>query len=208
MAYDLEEQDQLDAFKTWWKVHGKKVSNTVLAAALVYAGYEGWAMYQSKQALQASAKYDLLVSGEAKDAKTIQGISGEIMDKYAATPYAGRAAIIAAKANYAAKDLKSAKAQLEWASKNAKEDAVKAVASLQLAAVLLDEKQYDQALSALEQNKVHGYEGLTADLKGDVLSAQGKKDLAKAAYEEALKHFDAGSRYAGYTKNKLEALGS
>ena len=208
MAYDLEEQDQLDAFKTWWKVNGSKVTNAVIALALAYAAYQGWNIYQSNQALQASSKYDMLVSGEAKDLKTIQSISGEIMDKYSSTPYAGRAAVMVAKANLEANDSKSAKAQYEWAIKNAKEDAIKAVASLQLAALLLVEKQYDQALSILEANKVAGYEGLVADLKGDVLVAQGKKDLAKKSYEDALKHFESNSRFAGFTKNKLEALGS
>lgn len=208
MAYDLEEQDQLDAFKTWWKVNGSKVINTAIALIAIFLAYQGWTMYQSKQALQASTKYDMLVSGEAKDLKSVQAISGEIMEKYAGTPYAGRAAIMVAKANYEAKDSKSAKSQLEWAIKNAKEDAVKAIASLQLAAILLSDKQYDQALAVLDANKVAGYEGLNADLKGDVLVAQGKKDLAKAAYEEALKHFDSSSRYAKFTQHKVEALGS
>lgn len=208
MAYDLEEQDQLDAFKTWWKVNGNKIINALIALLVVFAAYQGWTMYQSKQALQASTKYDMLVSGEAKDLKTVQAISGEIMEKYAGTPYAGRAAVMVAKANYEANDAKSAKSQLEWAIKNAKEDAVKAVAGLQLATILLVEKQYDQALAIIEANKIAGYEGLNADLKGDVLAAQGKKDLAKAAYEQALKHFESGSRYAKFTQHKVEALGS
>jgi hypothetical protein len=30
-AYDLEEQEQLDELKTWWKLHGNLVTNILLA---------------------------------------------------------------------------------------------------------------------------------------------------------------------------------
>ncbi|MDL5391415.1 tetratricopeptide repeat protein, partial [Escherichia coli] len=68
---------------------------------------------------------------EDKNLKAIQSVSAELMDKYSSTPYAGRAALTVAKANYENKDVKSAVAQLEWANKNAKEEAVSTIALLQ-----------------------------------------------------------------------------
>jgi predicted negative regulator of RcsB-dependent stress response len=130
------------------------------------------------------------------------------MDSYAGTPYAGRAALILAKVNYAASDVKSAKAQLEWAMGNAKEDSVRAIAQLQLAGLQYEEKQYDAALKTLEQKHDAAFDGLFADLKGDVLAAQGKKADAKAAYQQALTKLDAEGRYRRYTQYKLDALGS
>ena len=108
------------------------------------------------------------------------------MDKFSGTPYAARAALYAAKANYEAKDTKSAKAQLEWAIKNAQETSASALASLQLANILTEEKDYEGALKILDAPHDAGFEGLFADLKGDVLLAQGKSAEAKAAYELAL----------------------
>lgn len=208
MAYDLEEQEQLDELKAWWNTYGTTVIAVVTVALLGLAGYKGWNYYQHSQSVQASAKYEALTQLDAKDVKGMGGIAGELMDSYAGTPYAGRAALIVAKANYAANDAKSAKAQLEWAMGNAKEDSVRAIAQLQLAGLQYEEKQYDAALKTLEQKHDAAFDGLFADLKGDVLVAQGKKADAKAAYQQALTKLDAEGRYRRYTQYKLDALGS
>lgn len=208
MAYDLEEQEQLDELKAWWRQYGNTVIAGVVLALLSFAGYKGWNYYQNSQSIEASAKYEALAQLDAKDTKGMRGIAAELMENYAGTPYAGRAALIVAKANYAANDAKSAKAQLEWAIGNAKEDAVRAIAQLQLAGLQYEEKQYDAALKTLDQKHDAAYDGLFADLKGDVLAAQGKKADAKAAYQQALSKLDAEGRYRRYTQYKLDALGS
>jgi predicted negative regulator of RcsB-dependent stress response len=207
MAYDLEEQEQLDELKAWWKTYGKWVTNGVIALLLAYSAYQAWQYYQSKQAVEASTQFQALQVTDEKDVKAIQAKSAEIMDKYASTPYAGRAALYAAKVNYAANDTKSAKAQLEWASENATETAVSAIATLQLANILAEEKDYQAALKLLEAKHDAGFDGLFSDLKGDVLLALGKKAEAKAAYENALLKLDMDGKYRSLTKQKLEALG-
>lgn len=207
MAYDLEEQEQLDEFKTWWKKNGNMVTNIALAALIVYAAWQGYQYYQNKQAVEASVLYqDLMVTDSAKIAD-IKTKSAKLMEDFSGTPYAGRAAILAAKANFAANDSKSAKSQLEWAISNAKESAVKAVAGLQLAQILYDEKSYDEALKVLTAISDQGYEGLKSNLQGDVLMAQGKNTEAKKAFENALNHLDAKGRLHQYTQQKLESLG-
>jgi|EndMetStandDraft_4_1072995.scaffolds.fasta_scaffold186662_2 predicted negative regulator of RcsB-dependent stress response len=208
MAYDLEEQEQLDAFKTWWKTYGNVILTAVSVAAVCFAGVQGWKYYQHQQSLHASVQYQALTQADPKDSKAIKSLAAELMDKYASTPYAGRAALAAAKANYAAKDTKSAKAQLEWAANNAKEDPVKALANLQLAAIQFEEKDYDAALKTLAAKHDAGFDGLFADLKGDILVAQNKKAEAKLAYEEALSKLDTQGHYRRFTEHKLEALGS
>lgn len=207
MAYDLEEQEQLDEFKAWWKRYGKMVSNLGLAALVGYAAFQGWHYYQHNQAVGASTQYQELVVTDEKDLKAIQAKSAVLMDKFSATPYAGRAALFAAKANYQAGDAKSAKAQLEWTIKNAKESSVSAIAGLQLANLLAEEKNFDGALKLLEAKHDAGFDGLFADLKGDVLLALGKHDEAKAAYQQALTKLDAQGKYRALTQQKLESLG-
>ncbi|HEU4709202.1 MAG TPA: tetratricopeptide repeat protein [Methylophilaceae bacterium] len=208
MAYDLEEQEELDALKAWWRANGNKVLAFLTVVFACFAAVQGWKYYQNKKSIEASNEYQQLIQTDSKDLKAIQGISGQLIDKYPSTPYAGRAALIAAKANYKAKDAKSAKAQLEWAIKNAKEEQIEAIARLQLAAIQYDEKNYDAALQTLSAKHAEGFDGLFADLKGDVLAAQGKKDEARTAYKEALAKLDAQGKYRHYTEFKLEALGS
>src|SRR5690606_10956159 len=120
-------------FKAWWKANGNKVLLVVGIAIASGLGIQGWKYYHNKQSMEASVQYQLLAQADPKDVKTVQSISANLMEKYPSTPYAARAALAAAKVNYTADDTKSAAAQLEWAAKNAKEEAVKSVALLQLA---------------------------------------------------------------------------
>ena len=207
MAYDLEEQEQLDEFKAWWKKNGSMAINLVLAGLVVYAAWQGYHYYQNKKAVEASELYQALVVTDINKTAEIKTQSAKLMDSFSGTPYAGRAAVFAAKANFSANDDKSAKSQLEWAVKNAKESAVKAIAGLQLASILFEEKNYDEAQKILSNISDKGYEGLKANMQGDVFLAQGKQLEAKKAYENALESLDAQGKLHQYTQQKLESLG-
>ncbi|MBC7788235.1 MAG: tetratricopeptide repeat protein [Methylophilaceae bacterium] len=207
MAYDLEEQEQIDEFKAWWKRYGNMLMNVIIAALVVYSALQAWKYYQNKQSVEASSLYQVLTQINPTDVNAIKMQSAKIIENFKGTPYAGRAALLAAKANYHANDSKSAKAQLEWSAKNAKESAVKAMAILQLAGILVEEKNYDAAIKVLDESKDAGFAGLNADLKGDIYVALGKSVEAKKAYQEALTRLDLKGRYHQYTSQKLEALG-
>lgn len=207
MAYDLEEQEQIDEFKAWWKRYGNLLINLIIALLVAYSAVQAWKYYQSKQSAEASSLYQALTQINIADVKTIKTQSAKLIENYKGTPYAGRAALLVAKANYAANDSKSAKAQLEWAAKNAKESAIQAMASLQLAGILAEDKNYDAALKILSDSQDAGFAGLNADLKGDIYVAQGKIAEARKSYQEALTKLDARGRYHQYTSEKLEALG-
>ncbi len=207
MAYDLEEQEQLDEFKAWWKKNGSLATNLVLAALVAYAAWQGYGYYQNTKAVEASALYQILVVTDLAKTAEIKTQSAKLMEEFSGTPYAGRAAVFAAKANFSANDSKSAKSQLEWAIKNAKESAVKAIASLQLAGILFEDKNYDEANKVLAAITDKGYEGLKANMQGDVLLAQGKQAEAKKAYQAALEGLDAAGKMHQYTQQKLESLG-
>lgn len=207
MAYDLEEQEQIDEFKAWWKQYGKMISTFAISLLVAYAGYQFWQYSQNKQAVEASTQYQELTVTDEKDLKTIQAKSAVLMDKFSGTPYAGRAALFAAKASYQANDAKSAKTTLEWAVKNSKETTISALASLQLANILAEEKDFEGALKLLTAPHDAGFDGLFADLKGDVLVGLGKKSEAKAAYQQALTKLEPQGKFRALTQQKLEALG-
>jgi len=208
MAYDLEEQEQLDALKAWWKQNGKIVVAVAGAAFAGLIGYQGWTFYQHQQSLKASAQYEVLTQLDIKDIKQVRSVSGQIMENFSATPYAARAALMAARANYEAGDAKSARAQIEWALSHSSEDAVKSIAQLQLASLQVEEKKYDDAIKTLAAKHDPGFDGLVADLRGDILVAQGKPADAKKAYAEALTKLDEQGRFRKLTEQKLDALGS
>jgi predicted negative regulator of RcsB-dependent stress response len=207
MAYDLEEQEQLDEFKAWWKKNGSMAINLVLAALVAYSAWQGYHYFQNKKSVEASALYQTMLTTDPTKVGEIKTLSAKLMESFDGTPYAGRAAVYAAKANFAANDSKSAKLQLEWAIKNAKESAVKAIAGLQLADILFEEKDYDGAQKILAAIDDKGYAGLKANMQGDILLAQGKQSEAKKAYATALESLDVQGRMHQYTQQKLESLG-
>ncbi len=191
-TYDLEEQEQLDELKTWWKMYGNIVTGILVAVALAVAGWQGWNWWQRQQTAQASAVFSALQNAAAqRDAKRARELAGELIDKYAVTSYAGMGALLAARAQVDAGDTKNARVQLAWAAENAKDSGLRDLARLRLAAVMLDEKAYDEAMKQLTTEPGASFAPRFAELRGDVLAAQGKVAEARTAYDLALTKFDA-----------------
>lgn len=206
--YDLEEQEQLDALKAWWKQHGKKTVAAVTLAVLVAGGFKGWQYYRNTQAMEAATLYQALAdAAQAKDSKKVRDVAGQIIEKYAGTAYAPRAALIVAGANYDSGDAKSAKAQLQWVIEHASETQLQDAARLRLGGMLLEEKQYDEAVKLLDAKHDSAFDGLYNDLRGDVLAAQGKLDDARKAYQSAIEQLDKKNDYHNLVQMKLDALG-
>ena len=206
-AYDLEEQEQLAELKAWWKQYGNLVLGAIAAVLLVFAAWNGWRWYQRSQALEAAALYEnLQTAARMSDGKAVRDAAGGILEKYAGTAYAPLAALVSAKVNYQAGDLKTARAQLQWAVDNARQEEVRAIARLRLAAVLMDDKAYDEAMKIVQAKPANGFDALFASMRGDILSAQGKRAEARTAYREAVeKATDTAIRET--LRLKLDALG-
>lgn len=207
-ALDLQEQEQLETLKSWWKDNGTTI--TVLMAVLVIGvvGWRGLQYYQSKQAHDAATLFQQFSEQlDSKDAKRVNDAAAALTDKYATTLYAAKAALAAAQVNEQAKNAPQAKSQLTWVIEHSKESGLKNVARLRLAAVLLDEKQYADALKQLEGEHPAAFEALYADLKGDVFAAQGKTAEAQAAYKVAFDKTDEKSNYRSLIEIKLDGLG-
>ena len=206
-AYDLEEQEQLAELKAWWKQNGTLVLGTVAAVLVLIAAWNGWRWYQRSQALEAVALYEnLQTAARMSDGKAVRDAAGGILEKYAGTAYAPLAALVSAKVNYQAGDVKTARAQLQWAVDNARQEEVRAVARLRLATVLMDDNAYDEAMRMVEAKPAEAFEALFASMRGDVLSAQKKRAEARTAYRAAVeKATDAAFRET--LRLKLDALG-
>jgi len=207
MALDLEEQEQVDELKALWKKYGTYITRGVIAFFVLYGLFQGWGYYQTKQSLGASEAYQSIVVLGETNTKDILQKSQKLMDDYSGTPYAGRAAILFAKASYLEGNKDKSKEKLDWAASHAKESATESIALIQLGQILVEEKKYEDALKRVNKVDNEGYLGLSNDLKGDILNAMGKKEEAKKAYQEALKRFGPKDPYAKFTQEKLESLG-
>jgi predicted negative regulator of RcsB-dependent stress response len=86
-------------------------------------------------------------------------------------------------------------------------DEHRGVARLRLAAVLLDEKKYEEALKVLDGNKDEAFAAPAADLRGDIMLAQGRLDEARAAYKLAVDKAGPANPVRSVAGTKLNALG-
>jgi predicted negative regulator of RcsB-dependent stress response len=58
---DLQEQEQLDTLKAWWKDNGTWMLGVVLVVVVAMGGWRGWQYYQNKQATEAATLYQQFV---------------------------------------------------------------------------------------------------------------------------------------------------
>ncbi|MFZ6747581.1 YfgM family protein [Undibacterium sp. Ren11W] len=208
MAYDLEEQEQLDTLKAWWKQYGNLVTWLLIVALSSYAAWTAWNTFQRNQSTQASQLYDeLQKSTTAKDNAKVQRATSDLLEKFPRTAYAPMAALSAAKSAYDANDLTSSKTQLRWVVDHSGVDEYKFLAKIRLAGIALDEKSYDEGLSLLTVEFPSEFAALAADLKGDIFFAQGKIADARAAYQLALSKQKDKNPGRQLTQIKLDAIG-
>src|SRR5688500_20228291 len=101
MAYDIEEQEQIAALKSWWNEYGMLVMLCVVAAALSFAGFNGWRYYRHSQALGAVTLYAQLDQAErSADHQKVGDVGGQSSGKYGSTGYGACAGLCAATARF------------------------------------------------------------------------------------------------------------
>ncbi|MBU1425037.1 MAG: tetratricopeptide repeat protein [Gammaproteobacteria bacterium] len=208
-SLDLQEQEQVEALKAWWKENGNWVLGAVVVGLLSFSGIKFWKSHQASQAAEAGKLYmEVLKQASTNDAKRISDAADALVSRYGSSAYAPRAQMLAAQASLQSRDIARTKVQLQWVIEHATETGLQDTARLKLASVLLDEKKYDEALQQLDAAHPESFTGLFADLRGDVLSAQGKVAEARAAYQQAYDKTDAKSTYRNLIQLKLDGLGS
>jgi predicted negative regulator of RcsB-dependent stress response len=204
---DLEEQEQLDKLKAFWKQFGNVISGVLILVFGSIAAYNGYQWWQRDKAAQAASMYDEVErSAQGGDPAKISRAFADMKERFGGTTYAAQAGLLAAKALYDKGQAEQAKAPLEWVANSAADESYRAIAKLRLASILFEGKGYDAALKLLD-GLPKEFDALAADRRGDVLLAQGKRDEAKVAFEKAYKGMDERSEYRRLVEIKLNSLG-
>ena len=216
MAFDLEEQEKLAELKAWWSKYGNLVTGMIFLVALGVLGVNGYNALRTKKSGEASMVYDQMEKAiTSKNTTLVKETAATLMSDFwfKRTAYAQMAALDAARYNVDAGDLKSAEAQLQWASDHASDSQYRLVARLRLASVQLDQNEGDAALKTLSGDIPDQFVSAFADRRGDIYLAQNKIADARTQYQLALDHLsnvgqDVQVAYTNVEKLKLDALAS
>lgn len=192
MAFDtLDEHEQGELVRKWIRDNSASILVGIVLGLLLVFGWTQWERHKVQRAARAAVEFqtfETALTGKNEPASK-EGIE-RLKKDFGDTAYAVLAAMRAAEAASAAKDLPAAEASALWAYEHAKGDAMKSLAGQQLARVRLGADKAADALTLINSLPVAGYAAAIAELRGDVLAAQGKRDEARAAYEASLQALD------------------
>ncbi|MGV2872508.1 YfgM family protein [Colwellia sp. E150_009] len=183
--YQTEEQ-QVEAIKGYWAENGNMI---IAGIALGFAGFIGFNVYKDsklEEELAVSDSYQTLIEASVNDKATFAQNAEKFINENAGTSYESLTALALAKEFATDKDWKNTQAQLTVAINSAPSDGIKAIASLRLARVQIQQEQYEQALSTLAQPLPESFRAAIEEIKGDTYLLQGKKELARNAYQAAI----------------------
>lgn len=188
MAAHLDDQQELENFKYFWRSKGRWLFAVLLLASLVYLG---WVLYQGhikmKNEEAATALAGLVEKAKAsQDKQALQTDLSILQQNYPDSISSAQATMMVAADLFDQGQYEAAEKQLNWVLQNQQIPFVRALAIQRLATVQLQQKKYDAALATLKMPVDAAFEALILETQGDVLYAQGKNKEALAVYEQAL----------------------
>ena len=205
---DLEEQEQLDEIKHFWKQYGNIITWSLIVVFGAIAAWNGYQYWQTRRTGQAAVMYDEVERAmQSGDVARVDRSLADMKDQFSGTVYAEQAGLLAAKAYYDKGNVDASRAALSWVVDKGSDESYQAVAKLRLAGILFETKAYGDALKLVSGSFPKDFAALAADRRGDILLMQGKKVEAKAEYQTAYKGLDERAEYRRLVEVKLNALG-
>jgi predicted negative regulator of RcsB-dependent stress response len=183
--YQTEEQ-QVEAIKGYWAENGNMI---IAGIVLGFVGFIGFNYYKdSKLAdeLAVSDSYQTLIESSTKDSKVFSENAAKFINENSTTSYVSLTALALAKEAANTQDWAVAQTQLSAAIASAPTDGIKGIASLRLARVQIELAQYEKALTTLGKPLPESFTAAVEEIKGDTYLLQGKKELARNAYQVAI----------------------
>ena len=185
MAYSIEEEQEINQLKDWWKENGKTIIVAFILGVGGMFGWRYWQAHQAEQIAQASAQYDALIYSAQQDEQAKKANIEQFVQANSKTAYAVFALLDEAKKAAEKQDFAAAEVNLNQALTQSQDEVLTSIVALRLSAVQFQLGQLDNALTTLNQVKGESFNARKAILTGDIQVAKGDKVAAKNSFEQA-----------------------
>lgn len=207
----LDEREQVDRIRQWWKENGAWIIIGVGGGLLALAGWNWWQGYQLQRAEQAAAIYSVVSEAAMEERADAVRIGLEQLEsEHSGSPYLQHARLALAGVLARAGDFGAAVEQLQPVLDGAEDPQLRLIARLRMARALLAAGELERALELARGGEPGVFAAPLREVEGDVLAQQGDAAAAKAAYEAALA--DAAEHPGvideALVQLKLQALGA
>lgn len=203
MAEHLNDEEQLETLKRWWKQNGVPILSAVV---LVGGGWFGWQFWQDSKK-EAAAEASLLYANMlqqlaayeetgAADGNGVAASAQTLKELHGKNQYGRYAGLVLARLAVDEGDLDEAVGQLRWVKENARDPGLEHIATLRLARVEAARGNEEEALSLLQAAVPEPLVALYAELEGDILLRRGDREAARTAYHRALDSLQPGDASA------------
>ena len=185
MAYSIEEEQEINQLKDWWKENGKTIIVAFILGVGGMFGWRYWQAHQAEQIAQASAQYNALIYSAQQDEQAKKANIEQFVQANSKTAYAVFALLDEAKKATEKQDFVAAEVNLNQALTQSQDEVLTSIVALRLSAVQFQLGQLDNALTTLNQVKGESFNARKALLTGDIQVAKGDKVAAKNSFEQA-----------------------
>ncbi|MGM0412678.1 MAG: YfgM family protein [Pseudomonadota bacterium] len=197
MENGATDEERAEALQQWWQRWGRLIIVGVVLVVLTIVGTRLWFDHQASQAEAAAALYSRLQlqhgSGSTENADEL---GQRLMEEFSGTPYAALGALYRARMAAEDGDAERAAGLAEWAAERAEPAALRPVARLRQARLLLELDEAGEAaeLAAGVAEEHPAYVGTARAIEGEALALADDSEAALEAYRAALEVAEADAQ--------------
>jgi predicted negative regulator of RcsB-dependent stress response len=201
------EDEQTEKIRYWWKKNGLAIIVGLVLGVGSVAGYQGWGLYQTRQAETASDLYQEMLRSLENDALTqVKEGAHQLILKYSSTPYADAASLMLARLDVESGQVEEAESHLSRVIDQSKDLAMQHIARLRLVTLAINRGDLEKADQLLLIQTGSSFDWRYDELRGDIFAARKDLNNARNVYQKALGDAEAGSIAARILERKLNSV--
>ena len=180
------EEQQVEAIKQFWKENGTVLVGGFAAGLAAFVGFNFYKDSKLESEMAASDRFQTVVELAEADKAQFQQQGDKFIQENGDSSYAALTALALAKDAADEKAWDKVAGHLQTAIDKAPSAEIKAIATIRLARVQVQQNELEKALSTLSTQLPNAFNATVEEIKGDIYVMQDKKALARNAYQAAI----------------------